>query len=532
MLDVGCWAFSSVIPICVHLCPSVVSVVIGCCQLQAGEAGTPILRDQPPRIYPDYAGIVLPPNIAPLNFRVEEPGTHYRVEIRPSSGESIVIASRSSTIQIPLKAWSTLLRAHAGEPLYWDISVQDAAKGWMRFQTITNQISREGVDDHLVYRLLKPLYNAYIHLGVYQRDLQTFEQRPVLENDKFGGDCLNCHTFLNHNPNRFALNIRSSNKLHPMLLTESNSVARVDKTMGYLSWHPSGRLLAFSANKLSLFGHTRDETRDVYDAKSDLGIFRVDSNTVVYPPAISTTNWNETWPEWSPDGRYLYFSRAAPLPIERYRQIKYDIVRVSYDIDRDVWGEPEMMVSAQETGLSACQPKVSPDGRLLVFCLCKWGNFPVYQVSSDLYCLDLTLNPQPSTLSFPPRPSPLSAINSDQAESWHCWSSNGRWLVFSSKRLDGLFARPFFSYVDAQGQFHKPFLLPQQDPAFYESCLKTFNVPQLVDGPIVVKEHDLAQAILRPQKILSPKAAGEQMPPVQPPTPAPEAQSKFGNMRE
>ena len=172
-------------------------------------------------------------------------------------------------------------------------------------------------------------------------------------------------------------------------------------------------------------------------------------------------------------------------------------MRVSYDIERDQWGEPEVMVSAQETGRSACQPKVSPDGRQLVFCLCKWGSFPVYQVSSDLYALDLNTR-QYRRLD----------INSDQAESWHSWSSNGRWIVFSSKRLDGLFARPFFSYVDEQGRFYKPFLLPQQDPAFYESYLKTFNVPELIRGPITVEERELAQGILKPLKILAPKAVG------------------------
>ena len=400
--------------------------------VQAADGGAPITRNQMPRLYPDYTGIVLPPNIAPLNFRVEEPGVRYRVEIRSTQGAPIVIASRSPSIQIPLKAWGALLRAHAGEPLYWDISVQNPATGWTRFQTVTNLIAREEIDGHLVYRLLKPLYNAYIHLGIYQRDLQTFEQRPVLENQKFGGGCLNCHTFLNHNPGTFAVNIRTSSKLNPMLLVNSNGVARVDKTMGYLAWHPSGRLIAFSANKLSLFFHTRGETRDVFDAKSDLGIYRVDSNTVVFPPAIGMPDWNETWPEWSPDGRHLYYCRAAPVPIEKSRQARYDLVRVSYDLERDQWGEPEVMVSALETLLSACQPKVSPDGRQVVFCLCKWGSFPVYQVSSDLYALD------PNT-----RQHRRLDINSDQAESWHSWSSNSRWIVFSSKRLDGLFARPF-----------------------------------------------------------------------------------------
>ena len=130
-----------------------------------------------------------------------------------------------------------------------------------------------------------------------------------------------------------------------------------------------------------------------------------------------------------------------------------------------------------------------------MFCLCKYGNFPVYQRSSDLYVLDLETR-QLRRLD----------INSDQSESWHSWSSNGRWVVFSSKRRDGLFARPYFSYVDAQGNFHKPFLLPQADPAFYDSFDKTFNLPELVAGPVPAKPRDLAGAVLKPRHVLKPLA--------------------------
>jgi hypothetical protein len=464
----------------------------------AGSGSSTITASREPRLFPDYSDIVLPPNIAPLNFRVEEPGTRYRAEFRATHGRPITVTGRSPSIRIPQKAWEGLLRDNAGEPLYVDVAVENGASEWCRFRTITNQVAREPIDDHLAYRLLKPLYNAFVTLGIYQRDLRNFAQRPVLENRKFDGDCLNCHTFLNRSPSTLALNIRGSNKLNPMVLVRSNIAARVDKTMGYLSWHPSGRLIAFSANKLSFFSHTRGETRDVFDAKSDLGIYRVDSNTVVFPPPISLPDWNETWPGWSPDGVYLYFSRAAPLPIEKYRQVRYDLVRVKYDLERDQWGEPEVIVSSAQTGLSACQPRPSPDGRFLLFCLCKWGNFPVYQASSDLYVMEL------STLQYR-----RLEINSEESESWHSWSSNSRWIVFSSKRLDGLFARPHFSYVDEQGKFHKPFLLPQSDPDFYDSFLKTFNVPELVNGAITVPEEELARAILKPRQILTPKEIGE-----------------------
>jgi len=446
-----------------------------------------------PRLYPDYADIVLPPNIAPLNFRIEEPGSRYRVRFQSSQGEPILLTSGSPAIRIPLKPWRQLLGSNPGQALRCEVAVQDAQGRWRAFAPITNRIALEPVDAFLTYRLLKPLYNAYVNLGIYQRNLESFEERPVLQNQRFGGDCLNCHTFLNRRGDFFAFNTRSATYGTPMILVQSNQATRVDRTMGYLAWHPSGRLLAFSANKLSMIFHAVGETRDVYDAASNLGLYHLDSNRVEFPSAIAQTNHNETWPAWSPDGQYLYYASAPPTPVKQFRQVRYDLVRARYDLERDQWGEPEVLVSAAETGRSATQPKVSPDGRFVLFCLSQYGNFPVYQPSSDLHLLDLQT-----------RRHRRLEINSAQADSWHCWSGNSRWVVFSSKRLDGLFARPYFTYVDKEGRFHKPFVLPQKDPGFYETCLNTFNVPELSATPVLARQEELARAITRPVRRIKP----------------------------
>jgi hypothetical protein len=447
-----------------------------------------------PRLFPDYIGVTLPPKIAPLNFRIQEPASAYRVELRSTKGSPIAIASATPAIRIPPKAWANLLRDNPGEPLYWDISAQTTASGWTRFATVTNHIAREEIDGWLTYRLLTPIFNYYVHLGIYQRNLASFEQRLIIEKEKFDKGCLNCHTPLNRNPDTFAFDIRAYNGKHPTILVVSNQAARVDKTMGYLAWHPSGKLLAFSANRLSLFLHTRGETRDVYDASSDLGIYHLEANTFEYPAAIANPKRNETWPAWSPDGRYLYFSSVDPLPLEKSRQIRYDLMRASFDLQTGQMGPPEMMISAAETGLSACQPKISPDGRFLLATLCKSGNFPIFQSASDLYLMDLAT-----------RKLRRLEINSNEADSWHSWSSNSRWVVFSSKRIDGLLARPYITYVDELGEFHKPFVLPQEDPAFYGFCLNTFNVPEFLTGPVTIKERDLVRAIVAPLKILTPQ---------------------------
>jgi dipeptidyl aminopeptidase/acylaminoacyl peptidase len=270
-----------------------------------------------------------------------------------------------------------------------------------------------------------------------------------------------------------------------MIMVQGEQVRNIAQTAGYTSWHPSGRLMVYSVNKLSLFFHTKGETRDVFDADSDLNLYRVDANVVVAPPAISLPHRNETWPSWSPDGGYLYFCSADKLPEERFREVRYDLMRVRYDLEKDLWGEPETLVSSTASRLSAAQPSVSPDGRWLVFSLCKYGNFPIYQPSADLYLMDLTS-----------REYHKLEINSDQTDSWHSWSSNGRWMVFGSKRRDGVFTHPYFTHVDEQGRFSKPFILPQEDPAFYDSCLKNFNRPEFLKEPIRIQPAEFARNIL------------------------------------
>jgi dipeptidyl aminopeptidase/acylaminoacyl peptidase len=287
-----------------------------------------------------------------------------------------------------------------------------------------------------------------------------------------------------------------------MLLRRGGRVAKVDtrtkynrSPAAYSSWHPSGRFVTFSVNKLRMFYHDAGETRHVFDAASDLGCYWPASNAVKSSRHLTDPAQLETFPNWSPDGRCLYFCRAPKVPFHRYRQIRYDLMRIGYDPDTDTWGEPEVVLSAKETARSAAEPRVSPDGRYVMFCLFDYGSFPVYQPSSDLYVMDVE-GGWFRKLS----------VNSPRSESWHCWSSNGRWFVFSSKRRDGIFAKPYLSYFDRNGRAHKPFVLPQRDPDFYESHLRTYNVPELVSEAVPLGPRDFARAVLAPSDAHSAEA--------------------------
>ena len=86
------------------------------------------------------------------------------------------------------------------------------------------------------------------------------------------------------------------------------------------------------------------------------------------------------------------------------------------------------------------------------------------------------------------------AINSRYSESWHSWSSNSRWIAFSSRRQGGFFTRCYLSFVDRTGKAHKPFVVPHSDPEFYDSFPKSISVPELITGPVPVRAETIARA--------------------------------------
>ncbi|MBN1515607.1 PD40 domain-containing protein [Candidatus Sumerlaeota bacterium] len=481
---------------------SVCALVFVQCGKQAA-VGASRSVDRPAKIRPDYCGVVIPPNIAPLNFLIEENGAGHYVKIYSKDGDPIEIHSRKPDIEIPVDRWKKLLDSNRGRKLYFEVSVKDRENNWSRFEPIENSITQEEIDPYLAYRRIQ-LCLIWRNLGIYQRNLENYDESVVLHNRSFGYGCVNCHTFLNNDPNHMVLQTRSGAYGTPMLLVENDEVmpkrVKSDQTSGkvnFVAWHPSGKLLAISDNKFQMLIHTNaEEVRDVFDHASDLDLYRVETGEVISNSKISNPKRMETFPEWSRDGRYLYFCSAPQLPEELYHQVRCDLMRIRYDMESGEWGELETVLTAKEVNGSINQPRFSPDGRFLLFNVADHSDFPVDKLKSDLHMLDLS-NGEHRRLS----------ISSEQNESWHSWSSNSRWIVFSSRRIDGRFSRPFISYVDETGEAHKPFVLPQKDPAYYDKLVWVLQVPELIKSPIQVKGSQLSEAIVSYKKLIPGQAS-------------------------
>ena len=472
------------------------ALALGSCADEGPESPVAVARW--PRITPDYAGIIVPPNVAPLNFTIDEPGERYVVKVYSASGKPIEVATRTGQIVIPEKRWKDLLTANAGGELSVDVYVKTEDGQWNRYETIANAIAEDPIDSHLVYRFMTPSSYFPKPMQIRQRRLETFDEEVLLDTRSYGNGCANCHSFVGNRSDQMLIGIRSTAFPSATVYAHDGRVEKIGAKFGYTAWHPSGRIVTYSINDVRQFFHTaQKEIHDVIDLDSLIVYYDVEKNETRTTAALSDKTRLETYPAWTPDGKYLYFCSAPLLwtdmetvPPRRYDEVQYDLMRIGYDVETDTWGALETVLSAKDTGLSILLPRISPDGRFLLFCMSRYGCFPVYQPTSDLYMMDLGSGTYWKT-----------AVNSEYSESWHSWSSNSRWIVFSSKRQGGLFTRPFISYVNESGKTCKPFVLPQKQPSSYASCYHLYSVPELIAGPVTVGSAALLEAVVGPTSV-------------------------------
>lgn len=444
-----------------------------------------------PVIFPDYTGIVIPPNIAPLNFAIKEKGDAYVVKISSGGQDPLTIESSTGIVDIPAGKWHDLLEKAKAKEINIDIYVRGSEGKFQRFKTITNRVSEEPIDNHLVYRLINTGYVMWSAIGIYQRNLENFDESVVVDNKTIDNNCINCHSFSHNNPKSMMLHVRST---HAGTIIYNNGKLKKINTKtphtlsagAYPNWHPDGKHIAMSVNNISQRFFSKDIRIEVSDAASDLVVYDTEKNQISTSPKVST-DWRENLPVWSADGKYLYFVSAPPVTdYESQYKAKYGLMRIAYDVETNAWGTVDTLISAKETGKSITFPKLSPDGKYLMFTMSDYGYFTIHHPDADIYLLDLQTGKYEKM-----------DINSNQTDSYHCWSSTGRWFVFSSKRLDKLFTRPFFCYFDKNGKPSKPFVLPQKDPLFYDSFLKNYNIPELVTGAVEPSPFELRDVIMK-----------------------------------
>jgi len=450
--------------------------------------------DEFPPIYPDYVNVTIPFNIAPLNFMIRD-AQWMEVMIEGGMGKEEEMGKQGKEgkhgnircegkgkIKFSNGKWKKFLNAEKGNNV--TITVKAKINGEIiKYKTFKWMITNDRIDPYLTYRLIEPGYEVWSKVQICERNIENFSVRVFADYNLLDNACMNCHIAANQNPDISFFHLRGEKggtilnrdgKLRKLNTRTEDMFAAA--TYGNL--HHSGRYGVFSTNIVVPQFHTLPSTKlEVFDTASDLIVLDFDKNRIISSPLVSGTENLETFPAFSSDGKCIYYCVAPSLQLpEEIRKLKYSLCVIDFDDERGVFGN-RIDTLVNMTGIeskSVSFPRPSPDGRFLLYCISNYGTFPIWHQETDLVLMDLQTR----------KTAEMGVVNSNYSDSYHSWSSNSRWFVFASKRDDGLYGKPYFVYLDKDGNVHKPFVLPQRDPNYYDYTLTSYNIPELISGKL------------------------------------------------
>ena len=439
--------------------------------------------DQLPAIYPDYTNVTVPINIAPLTFQID--GKADEVVARLTAGTEEVICG-GDKIQPDADDWQRLKEAAKGNAIKVEVYAEEN-DSWTRYKSFDIFVSPDSIDSYISYRLIPPSYVTYEELTINQRCLENYDESVIYDNllcsEGAQGQCINCHNYQQYNPDRMQFHARHN--MGGTIIAYDGTIKKVgmknDSILSagvYPAWHPWLKLIVYSTNMTGQIFHSVNPNKiEVFDSESDLIAYDVEKNEVTN--IENDTTEMECFPFWAPDGKALYYCSAhfeyrdtidkGKEFVTRTQEAKYNLYKKRFDPETMQFGPRELVFAADSLGKSATLPRISPDGRH----------------DADLWMLDLQTGEVRN----------MEEINSPDTESYHSWSSNGRWVVFSSRRYDSNYTRPYIAHIDKNGHASKPFELPCANPDYHRQLLKSYNVPEFMRGPVTIKPQQFADAL-------------------------------------
>lgn len=447
--------------------------------------------DALPDIYPDYIGVTVPQNIAPLNFLLRD--SCKAIHVVASTGEfEIETLKRGNEAIFDLEEWKDLMTKANGKTISMTVT---ALRGdnWIKYKPFDIYVSTDRIDPYLSYRLIEPDYEVFSRLQIVERNIEDFSERVICDYNNVGNRCMNCHTHSPADGDLSFLYVRGEGG--GMVLNDHGNLKLLnfktpDMVSGsvYAQFDPTGRYIVFSTNSIIPAFHSRPDKRlEVFDTKSDIYVYDLKQDKVLRSPLIADSTRLETFPTFSNDGNSIYYCVAeGPVRPSAIDSIHYSLCRIGFDSKTGTFATAaDTIVAGLQGKRSVSHPRVSPDGKRLLYTVSDFGTFPIWHREADLQMIDLENGEIDS----------LKNVNSRMSDTYHSWSSSGRWFVFASKRDDGLYGKPYFVHVSADGKVSKPFLLPQKSPSFYDDNLKSFNVPDLGTVPVSFSPRDVASAL-------------------------------------
>lgn len=406
------------------------------------------------------------------------------------------------------KMWAAIQSASTGQPAFIIITGYRAGHTAVSRSRAQIETSRDSVGAPIFYRdvplmpsrgvdgVVQPLAPSTIHLIQWRlRDIRQPESRTVLRNMP---TCGNCHSFsadgktlgmdIDGPANDKGLYAITSVKTHISItnndLVHWNTDGRVGKVrVGFMSQvSPDGKYV------VSTFAGPSVDLIDSYYVTNFMDYRFLQ---VFYPtrgilewydratglrqplPGADDPRFVQTDGVWSPDGKYIVFARAeardprypGQRPALRANDpnetvIQYDLYRIPFNEGRG--GRPERIIGASQNGMSNNFPKVSPDGKWIVFVECKNGQ--LMRPDSQLFIVP-----------FGGGTARRMRANTRLMNSWHSFSPNGRWMVFSSKARSP-YTQMYLTHLDSDGNDSPPILIDNATAAN-----RAVNIPEFVN---------------------------------------------------
>ncbi|HEC43452.1 MAG TPA: hypothetical protein ENI20_11545 [Bacteroides sp.] len=159
--------------------------------------------DRAPILEPDYAGVTIPQNVAPMNFIVKEEANSFMLEASSSNGRNLSIKSSDEVIKFPVKSWNKLLSENQGGEIILKVQTLDKEKVLTQYDPVYLYVANEPIDPYLCYRLLYPGYESWSQIEIIQRNIEDFDESSLVENQMIENNCVNCHSFNKNNPDKF-----------------------------------------------------------------------------------------------------------------------------------------------------------------------------------------------------------------------------------------------------------------------------------------------------------------------------------------
>jgi tetratricopeptide (TPR) repeat protein len=454
--------------------------------------------------YP-FDGSIFPPEIPSPTIKWTDNQNNsgaYLIQITNHENQIIYRANtKLNHFKMDEAAWENIKRATLDNPATLSISYPDGS------ETIGVNIStsRDSVAAPIFYRSVplpfkfarENLEEVSWHLG----NVAGKEKAPaVLENLPV---CGNCHSF-SANGGTLAMDLDARDEKGAYVISKLNQRTTLDQsdiinwsdfqngefTYGLLSQiSPNGENVVSTLKDCEIFVdlNNMEYSQLFFPFKGILAFYNKPKDMFRALKGADDSTFVHSNPAWSPCGKYIYFcrSKAAMFEesgvrhgsaatdhttynkflhsfIDRKKLFKFDIYRIPFNDGEGGLAEP--VKGASGNGKSNFFPKISPDGKWMVFTQAE--SFMLLQKDSRLFIMPAGGGE-----------ARLMNCNTSNMNSWHSWSPNSKWLVFSSK-VNGPYTQLFLTHIDENGNDSPPILLEN-----FIIDKKAANIPEFVNMP-------------------------------------------------